>query len=143
MERKIGVAEARESFSDLVNRAAYGNERFVVERRGKPLVALISATEYRQFLDLLSREGVSCAVHGVPARLRFDGERYFVSADDLDLYGVGDTPEEAREDLWMATQDYYTDLATHADTLASHMQLHLALLRPLFAQAEGDHSGNG
>lgn len=52
-ERTIGSSEAREAFSDLVARAAYTHERVVIERRGKPMAALISVSELRLFERLL------------------------------------------------------------------------------------------
>ena len=39
---EMSTVEARENFSDLINKAAYGNERVVLTRRGKPLVAVVS-----------------------------------------------------------------------------------------------------
>lgn len=33
--------EAREKFSDVINRAAYGKERVILTRRGKPLAAVV------------------------------------------------------------------------------------------------------
>lgn len=38
---KISTVEAREQFSDVINRAAYGKERVVLTRRGKDLVAVV------------------------------------------------------------------------------------------------------
>lgn len=35
------TVEAREHFSDLINRTAYGKERVVLTRRGKDIVAVI------------------------------------------------------------------------------------------------------
>lgn len=40
-ERVLGVAEAKAHFSELIERVAKG-ERFVVARRGKPVLALIA-----------------------------------------------------------------------------------------------------
>lgn len=37
----ISVSEARETFAELVNRAAYGGERVLVARRGKPIAAIV------------------------------------------------------------------------------------------------------
>ena len=37
----ISTGEARRQFSDILNRAAYGKERVVLTRRGKPLVAVV------------------------------------------------------------------------------------------------------
>ena len=68
-------------------------------------------------------------------RLRFDVERYWVSDDDLDLYGVGDTIADARQDYWLAAQDYYADLSANADRLTSRLQVHLEVLhRVLLAE---------
>jgi len=37
----LSTVEARENFSDLVNRSAYGKERVVLTRRGKGVVAVV------------------------------------------------------------------------------------------------------
>jgi prevent-host-death family protein len=42
MTKSVSVAEAKSRFSELVNRASYGQERFLVERRGKPVGAIVS-----------------------------------------------------------------------------------------------------
>lgn len=49
--RQINSGEARDELPDLVARAAYGHERTVIAKRGKPLAALISIDE----LELLDR----------------------------------------------------------------------------------------
>lgn len=38
---KITTADARNEFADVINRASFGKERFVLTRRGKKLVAII------------------------------------------------------------------------------------------------------
>lgn len=40
MAERMGVAEAKRRFSELIDRVAHG-ERFVVARRGRPAVALV------------------------------------------------------------------------------------------------------
>jgi prevent-host-death family protein len=52
--RKVSTAEAREQFSDLVNRAAYGKERVVVLRRGKEVAALVPIEDVR-LLDAIEQ----------------------------------------------------------------------------------------
>lgn len=49
--KQITTAEARKNMSELLNRAAYGKERFVVTRHGKELVAIVPLEE----LTLLDR----------------------------------------------------------------------------------------
>ncbi len=46
----IGAREARERFADLLGRVGYGGEVAIVERSGKPLVALIPVEVYEQLI---------------------------------------------------------------------------------------------
>jgi prevent-host-death family protein len=39
--RTISTVAARQGFSDVLNRAAYGKERVVLSRRGKPVAAVV------------------------------------------------------------------------------------------------------
>ena len=39
---RVQVSEVRDNLADVINRTAYGNERLIIERRGKPLAALVS-----------------------------------------------------------------------------------------------------
>lgn len=129
----ISIGKAREGFSDLVNRAAFGGERFVVERRGKPLAALVSADEYQQIMRLLSEEGVRTTLHGILVRIRFDGNRYFVDDAIVDLYGSGATLVEAQEDYWLAVQEAHSDLSANQDRLAPYLQDQLDFLSNIMA----------
>src|SRR5438128_1883499 len=45
MARAMSVAEAKSRFSELVNRASYGRERFLIRKRGKPVGAIVSAED--------------------------------------------------------------------------------------------------
>lgn len=140
MQNIISIAKARETFSDLVNRAAFGGERFVIERRGKPMAAVMSAVEYQQVMALLADVGLRSMIHGIPVRIRYDGERYFVDDEIVDLYGVGATLAEARDDYWLAVQDAYADLSAQADHLAPILQKQLSYLQQVFASNGEDGS---
>ncbi len=48
---RISTVKARDEFSDLVNRAAYGKERVVLTRRGKALAAVVPLED----VELLER----------------------------------------------------------------------------------------
>ena len=39
----MSVADAKKHLSELMSRVAYNKERFLIERRGKPMAALVSA----------------------------------------------------------------------------------------------------
>lgn len=45
MTRRVSAAEAKAHLSSLVAEVAYGNKHVIIERRGKPLAALISVAE--------------------------------------------------------------------------------------------------
>lgn len=134
----ISAAEARDKLSHVMNEVAYGGQRYTVERRGKPLAVLVSVPDYQSLVGLLSEAGVRSEIHGIPVHIRFDGERYFVSDDQFNLYGEGLTLDAARSDYWLAVQDYYADLQSDADRLAPYLVDHLAQLTPLVTAAEDE-----
>jgi prevent-host-death family protein len=55
---RLDVTEVRENFSETVSRAAYGQARILVSRRGRPVVGIVPVA------DLERLEGE----HGVGAR---------------------------------------------------------------------------
>jgi prevent-host-death family protein len=48
---KVTTAEARNEFSEIINRASFGKERIVLTRRGKELAAVVPMED----LELLER----------------------------------------------------------------------------------------
>ena len=51
--KKVRVTEAKAQLSALMARVGYGGERFLIERRGRPLAALVGVGD----LERLEREG--------------------------------------------------------------------------------------
>lgn len=51
----LSTAEARDQFSDVINRAAYGKERVVLTRRGKALVAVVPIEDVELLRELEDR----------------------------------------------------------------------------------------
>ena len=45
MTKKVSAAQAKAHLSDLMAKVAYGGEQYVIERRGKPLAALVSVDD--------------------------------------------------------------------------------------------------
>ena len=45
MAERVRVTEAKAQLSALMARAGYGGERFVIERRGRPLAALVGVED--------------------------------------------------------------------------------------------------
>ena len=53
MATVVSALEMRQGLGDKLERAYYRNERFVVERKGKPMAALIGVEEYEAILPFL------------------------------------------------------------------------------------------
>ena len=45
MSKNLSVADAKKHFSELMGRVAYNKERFLIERHGKPMAALVSTED--------------------------------------------------------------------------------------------------
>ena len=74
---KITTADARNEFADVINRAPFGKERFVLTRRGKKLAAIIPVED----LELLEALEDQLDVAAAKAALEESDER--VNYEDL------------------------------------------------------------
>lgn len=66
--KQVSTAETRKHMSELLNRAAYGGERFVVTRHGKELAAIVPLDEVTlldRLRSLLARKEFEAAVEEV------------------------------------------------------------------------------
>jgi len=61
IEETMTTAEARDHFADLLNRTAYGKERVVLTRHGKPLVAVVPVEDLALMRELEDRIDVEAA----------------------------------------------------------------------------------
>lgn len=52
MTKRISAAQAKARFSALVAEVAYGGEHYVIERRGKPLAALVTLDDLQRLEQL-------------------------------------------------------------------------------------------
>jgi prevent-host-death family protein len=50
MVERIGAREARSRFSDILGNVHYGRQEVIVERSGKPLVAIIPVEMYERLI---------------------------------------------------------------------------------------------
>ena len=76
---EITAAEARKQMSELVSRAAYGKERFVVTRHGKELVAIVPLEE----VTLLDRLRALVSSKDFAAAMAEVGDAGMESWDDI------------------------------------------------------------
>ena len=66
--KKVTAAEARKNMAELLNRSAYGKERFVVTRHGKGLVAIVPLEEVTlldRLRSLLSKKDLEAALTAI------------------------------------------------------------------------------
>lgn len=66
--KPVSTADARRNMAELLNRAAYGGERFVVTRHGKELVAIVPVEEaslLERIRDLLEAREFEAALKEV------------------------------------------------------------------------------
>lgn len=52
MLNKITTADARKKFSNIINRVAFGDDLFVLTRRGEPIAALVSMKELKLLQEI-------------------------------------------------------------------------------------------
>ena len=57
MAKKVGVAEAKRDFSELMSRVALQKERYIIERRGKAVAALVNVEELKKIEALPEKNG--------------------------------------------------------------------------------------
>ena len=56
MAKTVSIVEAKNQFSDLLNRVIYRHERVLVSKRGKPVGAIVSARDLKKLEDIENRE---------------------------------------------------------------------------------------
>lgn len=76
----INTIEAKESFSDLMNRVSQQNERIILTRRDKPIAAIIPIDDFHRLQLLQDQEDVQEAIEA----LQEARDKGFISIDDLD-----------------------------------------------------------
>ncbi len=60
--REVGVHEIRANLAEVINRVAYGGERIILERRSKPVLALVSMEDLELLNALEDRADVKAAL---------------------------------------------------------------------------------
>ena len=75
MSEKISVAEAKRNFSELMAKVVYQGREYVIERRGRPMVAIVDADSLKSIHKdkRKSQNGGLLNIVG-----RFSGQQNFV-----------------------------------------------------------------
>lgn len=113
VNQTIGMMEAKSKLAELVGRVAYGGQRYILERRGRPMAMLISIEEYEQ-LQAQTEEARATHPSPLPPELRRRQEILVTRAIQLrkqlgppeDRLGelFADLPPED-DDFWVETQE--------------------------------------
>ena len=56
LTKGLTAMEARKNFGEIMDRAVYKGERFIVERSGKPAVMILSVKDYEDLMETLSEQ---------------------------------------------------------------------------------------
>jgi prevent-host-death family protein len=59
---EVGVHEIRANLADVINRVAYGGERVVLQRRGKPVAGIVSMEDIERLNSLEDKADVKAAL---------------------------------------------------------------------------------
>ncbi len=72
---KISTVKARDQFSDLINRAAYGKERIILTRRGKALAVVVPMEDLELIEEIEDRIDIEAA-EAAEAKAAAKGEEH-------------------------------------------------------------------
>jgi prevent-host-death family protein len=87
VDATLSTAEARERFAELVSRAAFGKERIVLTRRGKPLAAMVPVADLER-LQALEDAADRAAVERAETEMARTGDRGVPLAEILAEFGA-------------------------------------------------------
>jgi len=61
----VNIVDAKEEFSELINRVAHQNERIVLTRRGKDVAALVPLEDLQMLLSIQDKSDLDDAVRSL------------------------------------------------------------------------------
>ncbi len=69
MTRRISIADARSTLSDVTGSVYHTGEPVILERRGKPVAVLISPAQYERYREFLKHDlfGIMDRLHALNA----------------------------------------------------------------------------
>ncbi len=70
----MNIAKFRSDMADAINRVAYGSERIILERRGKPAAALVSVDDV-ELLEAIENEHWVREARKALAEMKRKGEK--------------------------------------------------------------------
>lgn len=86
-KKPLTTAAARDNFAEMVNRAAYGGERVLVSRRGKPLAAIVPLVDI-EAMEALEDEMDSALIRKRVVEWERDGRPGITLEDYARKHGI-------------------------------------------------------
>ena len=80
MSKNIGVAEVKKSFSAVISEVSLKGEHFVIEKKGKPMAALVSVQELQRIEGSKEKEKKKGLLAAIGAWEDFENLESAVSA---------------------------------------------------------------
>jgi prevent-host-death family protein len=90
----MSAKDARDQFSDVLNRVYYQREPIIVERQGKPMVVVVSLADFERYQQLAK-------------------EHFFQAVDQVQARTVGHDPDEVLRDVSEAVDEVRRDTYGH------------------------------
>jgi prevent-host-death family protein len=87
VDATLTTVEARERFSEVVNRAAFGKERILLTRRGKPLAVMMPVADL-EYLEALEEANDVHAAKAVKEEMARTGEKAVPLDEVLKEFGL-------------------------------------------------------
>lgn len=72
--KKIKATDVRRDFADAVNQVAYGNERFIIERRGTDIAAIVPIADLKLIMERLEEDEDILAGNAIEKALTETGD---------------------------------------------------------------------
>ena len=84
MTDKVSTMDVRQRIGDMLNRVALRHDEFIIERKGKPLAALVPVERLEQMrrfarrhaLDFMDQQKPSALTHAEASELAADAKRW-------------------------------------------------------------------
>ncbi len=90
----VSVSQMKDTLSEVINRAAYGNERIVIASRGKPKAAVISIEDLERLEELEDTLAVREALAEYEAGETISLEQFIAELEE----GAGGLSDQNRQE---------------------------------------------
>lgn len=79
MAERIPATEVKSRLAELLSRAGYGKERFLIERKGKPVAALVSTADLARLEHAEPTDGRKGLLAGIGAWAEYEAINRFIA----------------------------------------------------------------